>query len=79
MQSSEKKNPQIDQSIRSLSEKKKKKKKNLAVSTMHTFSPVLSALSACRSPASSVVTHSHFPVEVGQSNFLRVVFVYLTH
>ena len=60
-----KKKTQIDRSIRSLFEKKKKKKKNLAVSTVHTFSPVLSALSTCQSPASdSIVTHSHFPVEV---------------
>ena len=78
MQSSEKKKPKlIDRFDPCL--KKKKKKKNLAVSTVHTFSPVLSTFSACQSPASSIVTHSHFPVEVGQSNFLRVVFVYLTH
>ena len=79
IQSSEEKKTQIDRLIRSLSEKKKKRKKNLVVSTVHTFSPMLSALPACRSPASSVFTHSHFPVEVSQSNFLRVVFVYLTH
>ena len=51
-----KKKTQIDRSIRSLSEKKKKKKKNLAVSTVHTFSPVLSALLECRSPVSSVAS-----------------------
>ena len=62
-----KKKPQIDRSIRSLSEKKKEKKLNISVSTVHTFFLVLSAFSVCQSPASSdsVVTHSHFPVEVG--------------
>ena len=47
MQSSEKKKTQIDRSIRSLSEKKRRKKRNISVSTVHIFSPVLSVLSAC--------------------------------
>ena len=66
MQSSEKKKPKLIDRFDSCL-KKKKKKKNLAVSTVHTFSLVLSALSACQSLASSdsVVTHSHFPIKVG--------------
>ena len=69
MQSSEKKKPKlIDRFDPCLSclKKKRRKKRNISVSTVHTFSSVLSALSWCQSPASSnsVVTHSHFPVEV---------------
>ena len=70
MQSGEKKNLKfIDPCL-----KKRKKKKNLA--------PFLQCRRRSqrvdlrhRSLASSVVTHSHFPIS--QSNFFRVVFVYL--
>ena len=70
MQSSAKKKPKlIDRFDPCLSclKKKEEKKRNISVSTVHTFSPVLSALSGCQSPASSnsVITHSHFPVKVG--------------
>ena len=67
MQSSEKKNQLIYRSIRSLSEKKRRRKKrNISVSTVHTFSLMLSALLACQFPQSSnSLSVSHFPVEVG--------------
>ena len=82
MQSSKKKKKtQIDRSIRSLSQlsEKKKEKKNISVSIVHTFSPVLSVLSGCQSPASSnsVVTHSQCLTFQSKSTiqFLSVVFV----
>ena len=61
-----KKNPKlIDPCLKKKEEKKR---------TYHTFSPVSSALSVCRSLASLVVTHSHFPAPSRPIQFLSCGF-----